>query len=196
MSDTPIFDEALEAHSNQPTIVREVNIGDAVYALTEQNAIFRNGRQMVIPHVGVDFLPELMAALTTEDFVAGIVENVNRGKRAGDCGHFSSDVFAKCNAPEGHEGPHTYTNENGGVTAWHDHPTLEEIEALPTGKDRCDAIQPDTGVHCDKPFQHEGPHQGWQGGPADWGGGGRTHSGPSGSSGTSTTGGSGPPRPS
>ena len=60
--------------------MREVHIGDAVYALTEQNAIFRNGRQMVIPHLGVDFLPELMAALTTEDFVSGIVENVNRAK--------------------------------------------------------------------------------------------------------------------
>lgn len=172
-----------ETTASQPNIVAEVTVQTgAVLALTKQNAVFRNGRQLVIPHHGAQFMQELMEALTSEEFVGAIVDNDAAEKDAQAladaagaqmyCGHYGVDVMATCNDVEGHEGPHTYTEENGGVTAWHDH-LLEVVQAdLAVGaKEVCNEEHPLGLANCLDFAGHTGPHQGWQGGPADWGGG-------------------------
>jgi len=180
MTETPIPDD-MTADSSPPVITAEVTVeSGAKFALTNSNAIFRNGYQLVIPHTGVPFLQELMEALTSEPFVTGIIQNYLEASEVVDvdddvavaealgvgafCGARSEDLGTTCNDRLGHEGAHTYTEANGGVTAWHDH---EE----PTENATCDAIHGATGAGCERPHGHEGAHSSWQGAPADWGGG-------------------------
>ena len=119
-----------EVTTGKPNITTEVTVDSgAVFALTDSNAVFRNGRQLVIPHVGVPFIQELMEALTSPDFVNAIIQNHLEAMATEECGAVSEHLMAICNAIVGHEGPHTYTEENGGVTTWHDHP-VEEIPVV------------------------------------------------------------------
>jgi hypothetical protein len=136
-------------------------------ALTKEGAVFRNGRQLVIPHRGAQFMQELMEALTSDEFVAGIV-----GSMKMECGSYGVDVMATCNDVEGHAGMHSYTDEQGDVSAWRDAPLeVVHIDNNPEGLAEACPAEHYTGVRCDRLSGHPGSHTGWLGGPEDWGGG-------------------------
>jgi hypothetical protein len=126
--------EGVFTPSVPPTIVRQVTVQTgAIIALTSNNAVFRNGRQLVIPHLGAQFLEELMEALASEDFVRGIVMNnaanyveetpsrvaeivrADRAAEANPCGdeHYTG---VRCTKVANHEGPHV--GWQGGPQDW------------------------------------------------------------------------------
>lgn len=152
-----------ETQSTPTKVVVEVPVGDAIWALTEQNAIFRNGHQVLIPHLGVDFIAELMAALSTPEFVSGLndnrirmaeVENPVRRENdpmeelaIGPCDVMHPAGVARCERPKGHDGSHHGWMPPGDVlegsddVSWDDEPTRvvlpgtnwEGFEVEPTG---------------------------------------------------------------
>lgn len=126
-----------EATPTPPKLTAEVTVeSGAVFALTESNAIFRNGHQLVIPHLGVPFLQELMEALTSEPFVTGIIENYLTSTEVTDevedeeipvvresdltetdqCDKVHGATGARCLKLHGHEGPHA--GWQGGPEDW------------------------------------------------------------------------------